>query len=167
MILEEEAATVKVEGLGGARDKVFRMLGFLNLAVLFLHPVIEPVQGADRRVQRDIHTEVTQAAETGGDVEGNVVIAGPAREPRPGTVGQLHAGEFLQGGGPFVIEPVVVKEGSDIPPGLAFIPGLSQPGSFFNGDTFEILVLFQRTVECRGVAPLLEYATDRSEENTS
>src|ERR1041385_8250514 len=53
-LLEEKAAAIKVKGISRTWDVLVGMRRFLDVAVMFFHPIVEPVQGAHRRVRRDI-----------------------------------------------------------------------------------------------------------------
>ena len=99
-----------------------------------------------------------QPAETGGDVERDVLAPVAAGEPRPRAVLVLSVGQLLHHSGCFLVETVVVEENADIPPRLAFGLGRADPRRLFEHNRLEILVLLQRTVESGGSAPLLENA---------
>ena len=103
---------------------------------------------------------MAQAAETGGDVEGDEVIAAAAGEPRPLPVGELHLGELLEGAVDFVVHPVVLEEHADILARLAFVQRLPQPRGFLEHHAFEVLVFLERAVERGRVAPEIEDAAN-------
>ena len=131
-----------------------------DFAVDFVEPVVEPIQRANRRVNFHIHAQVPEPAKTGGDVEGDVIVAATAGEPGPRAVGQLHLRKLPQRVFRFVIEAVVIEQNPDVAPRLAFALGLTQPRCLFNHNAFKVLVLLQRAVQRRGVAPLLEHAVN-------
>src|ERR1051325_1056640 len=101
---------------------------------------------------------MTHAAKTSHDVERDIVVAAAAREPGPEAIRELHLGELFESALGFVVEAIVIKENAHISASLAFILRLPEPGSFFDRDSFQVLILFERTIERRGVAPLFEDA---------
>ena len=58
------------------------------------------VQRLDGRGHVDVHAQVPQPAEAGGDVQRDVVVGRPAGEPRPGAVAQLLFRQLAQRRGP-------------------------------------------------------------------
>ena len=109
LFLQEKAAAIEIKRVRGAWHVVLRFRPFLYLAVVFVHPVVQPVQRADGWLDVEVCAKVTEPAKTGGDVEGNVIVAAPAGEPGPRTVGQLQLGKLPQRVFRFVIQPVVIE----------------------------------------------------------
>ena len=101
-----------------------------------------------------------EPAKTGGDVEGDVIVAATAGEPGPRAVGQLHLRKLPQRVFRFVIEAVVIEQNPDVAPRLAFALGQTQPRCLFNHHAFKVLVLLQRAVKGWRVAPLFEHAVN-------
>ena len=157
LLLEEEAAPVKVQGDGG-RQMVILLLSVLeDVAVGLVDPVVQTVQGFDGQGGIDVHSEMPQTAEARRDVKGDVVVSASAREPRPGSVAQLHLLELFESPAFLVVETVVIKENTDVAAGLALVLGLPDPWSLHQGDRLQVLVLFQGTVQSLGALPLVEY----------
>ena len=54
-----------------------------DLAVDGVDPVVETVERFDRAGVIDVHAQMPHAAETGRDVEGDVIVGRPAGKPWP------------------------------------------------------------------------------------
>ena len=90
--------------------------GSEDLAVELVDPAVQPIKRLDGSREVDCHTQVAQPAETGRDVEGDVIVRRAAGKPRPRPVAQLLLGELLQQPGGFVVQPIVVEENAHILP---------------------------------------------------
>src|SRR5437773_5813543 len=98
-----------------------------DAAIRPIDPTIQAIERANRRVDRDVHTEMAQAAKTSCDVKCDVIVSWSAREPWPGTVAKLHFREFLKVYCDFIIQPILLEEHADVLARLAFGRGLPQP----------------------------------------
>ncbi len=94
LVVEEEAAAIQIQSVGGAGNVFVGLRPALDALIMLVHPAVQPVQRAQGRLDADVRLEVAQAAEAGGDVEGDVVVAGAAGEPRPRAVRELHSVVF-------------------------------------------------------------------------
>ena len=90
LVLEEEAAAVQVQGNRRRQVIVVLFAVFEDLLIDAVDPVVEPGEGLHRRVDVDLHAQVAQTAEAGGDVQRDVIVGRTAGEPRPGPIGILH-----------------------------------------------------------------------------
>ena len=99
---------------------------------------------------------MTESGESSGDVESHVVVAFSSGEPGPGTIAKLHLGQFAEGSFGFRTQAIGIEENADVSPGLAFIQGLANPGSFQQGDRLEVLIFLHRRVEGFGAFPLVK-----------
>ena len=159
-VFQEEAAAVEIKRDRRAEVIVVLVAVAEDLAVDLVDPAVQPGQRLEGRLHVELHAQVPQAAETGGDVERDVIVRRAAGEPRPGPVLILAFGQFLQRPGRLVVEPVVLEEDAHVPPGLALGLGLADPGRFLQQDRLEVLVLLQRAVQGGRAPPLLEDAMD-------
>jgi len=159
-VFAKEAAAVEIQRVRGAGDMLFRLRPLLDARIAFRHPGIQPAQRAEDGGRVQAHAQVPEAAKAGGDIERDVIIAAPAREPRPGAVVQLLPGQLLQGGFLFVGEAVVIEQDAEIAAGLALLIGLPQPGGFFEHHRLEVRVPLEGAFERGRVLPEIEEAAD-------
>jgi len=99
---------VEVQREGRAEVVVLRLV-LLRPDVLLVRPPVEPGERLDRGGRVDLHAQVPHPAEAGRDVERDVVVAAPAREPRPRPVRVLHLREFLELALGLGVEPVGIE----------------------------------------------------------
>ncbi len=93
LIGQEEAAAVEVEGDGRAEVVLVLVAVREDVADTSRPSTVQSVQGLDCATDVEVaDAEVTQAAETGGDVERDVLIAAAAREPGPQAVARTASG---------------------------------------------------------------------------
>ena len=90
LLLEEEAAPVKVKGDGGRQMIVLFLSMLEDVAVGLVDPVVQTVQGFDGQGGIDVHSEMPQTAEARRDVKGDVVVSASARnqgqDPSPSCI---------------------------------------------------------------------------------
>src|SRR4029453_17703473 len=113
---------------------------------MLLHPNIQAIERTDRRRGIEIAAEMPEASKARRDVKRDIITTGSPREPRPGTVSQLHLRQFLKRALPFVIQAIVVEKNADILACLAFGLRLTIPGCLLNHHALEVLIFFQRAV---------------------
>ena len=99
---------------------------------------------------------MAQAPEPGGYVKSDVVVGPTTGEPRPCAVAQLELLELVEASAFLVVQTIVVEKDTHVASSLALILGLSHPRGLHEGDRFQILVLFQGTIQSLGSLPLVE-----------
>jgi hypothetical protein len=75
---------------------------------------------------------MAQPAESGCDVERDIIVALPAGKPRPRAVAQLHLSQFAQRRFGFAVEAIIIEKDADVSASLAFAFGLAHPGRFLD-----------------------------------
>ena len=161
LVFEKEATAVEVKG-DGAGEVVGVFVSVLeDVAVGVVDPAVKLLQGFYGGFEVEaLEPEVTETAETGGDIESDVVASAAACKPGPGAVGQLHVRELAHGSCGLRIKPVVVEKDADLAAGGAFIFALHEPWGLGEHDGFEVLVFLERAVESLGAFPEVEDAAD-------
>ena len=143
LLLEKETAPVKIKSDGGGHMIILLLSVLENVSVGLVDPIVQTIERLDGEGGIYVHPEVPQPAEARRDVEGNVVVSASAREPRPGSVAQLHLPELFEGPAFLVVEAVVVEEDAYVSAGLALVLGLPDPWGLHESDRLQVLVLFQ------------------------
>ena len=131
-----------------------------NFTVGLVDPVIKPVHGLDGHVGVNVHIHRSHAAEASGDVERDIITRATAWHPWPGAIRELHFAEPALRALGFGGESLVVEQDAHVAAGLALALGLTQPRGFLKHYRLEILILLQRAVQRRGVAPLVKHCAD-------
>ena len=92
LVLQEEAAAIQVQRDRGREVVLVFVAVFEDALIDLVDPSVQPAQRLDGQGGVDVDVQVTQSSEAGRDVQRDVVVAPPAGEPRPRTVGELHLG---------------------------------------------------------------------------
>ena len=93
-VLEEEAATVQVQGDPGRQVVLVLALAFDDFAVTLVDPFVQVAERLDGRCDVNVKPQVPHPSEARRDIQRDVVVVRTSGEPRPHAVVVLEFRQF-------------------------------------------------------------------------